>query len=241
VPRDRACDPPAQAPPSDGGDALPCDPSTDPDDLVLIDDLENKSRQITMGGVHATWFESDDKTGGCARLDVAPLTDHRCRSDSHYAIRLTVAGLTDWGADVGFSPNPVPGTNENEHGAFDTSPYTGIEFWAKSGTIPFPFEFKVVDQSGDPSGGVCDADASTDAQSACYIPFLSSDTAETHWRKYRFAIAQLMLARTAPTVSADAGPTRATIYQILWGIPPALHPADWHQYDLWIDDVAWYR
>jgi hypothetical protein len=241
VPRDLACVPPAQTPPNDGGDAWSCDPPSDPADIVLISDLENKSLQITMGGVHATWFESDDQTGGCARKDVAPITDVRCDSNSHYAMRLTTAGLTNWGADVGFSPNPVPGTDEKQHGPFDTSAYTGIEFWAKSGTIPFPFEFKVVDQSGDPSGGDCAVDASTTDPKACYIPFLARDTAETHWRKYRFPIAQLMLARTSEAVSADAGPNRSSIYQILWGIPPALHPADWHQYDLWIDDVAWYR
>jgi len=243
VPRDKACNPPAQAPPSDAGDTWSCDTPTDPSELVLIDDLENTSRQITMGGVHATWVESDDQTGGCARPDVAPLNDFQCRSSSHYAMRLTMAGLTNWGANVGFSPNPVPvpGNNETLDGPFDTSAYTGVEFWAKSGTITFSFEFKVVDESGDPSGGECEVDAGMADPKACYVPFLALRTADSHWRKYRIPLAELMPARASEATSADAGPNRSKIYQILWGIPPALHPSDWNQFDLWIDDVAWYR
>jgi hypothetical protein len=244
VPRADACTPPPFIPVDSGvaneGDSEACDVGDDSGQVTLIDDLEDGDTNIGgSGGVQGTWVESHDKTEGCRLFYVAPIPGGRCRSQ--YAARLTMAGLSDWGANIGFSLDAAAGTNGTVDEPFDASPYTGIQFWAKSGTKPFSFQFKVVDVSGDPAGGICTADAGSTDPRACYVPFLDSKPADATWRLYRIPIGQLMRATPLTGASGPAKPELTQVFQLLWGIPPDPQPGQWDQFDLWIDDVAWYR
>src|SRR6266536_4694617 len=71
VPRDQACVAPVTSR-LVSNDAGACESPTDPASLVPIDDFEDKNQEINGGGIDSAWFESDDKTGGCVRYEVAP-------------------------------------------------------------------------------------------------------------------------------------------------------------------------
>jgi hypothetical protein len=235
---EQACAAPPYTPaPTDAGSCLR---AIDSSDRVLIDDFEDKNVEISSGGIRSEWRKFRDNSGGCAEMDVAPIADG-CRPESHFAMRLTMAGLSSWGAEVGFSLAPDP-HDENKDLAFDTTAYTGVEFWARSGTIPFSFRFKVVDFRGDPAGGKCVQDAGTSDPSGCYNdPFFFEHVVTTGWTKLTVPLDQLEPSAATSTLSADASPDRKQVYQMLWAIPQPSEAGDWHQFDLWIDDVAWFR
>lgn len=242
VPRQQACTQPSVASVASGvtgeQDAEACDPLVDGGQIVLIDDMEDDDKNINHGGIDATWVMSDDKSNGCKWWDVVPIPGGRC--GSQYAMRLTIAGLDEWGANVGFSLHSEVAPDGSSHDLpVNATDYTGIHFWAKSGSIPFHFEFKVVDVSGDPSGNQCTADASSTAPDACYVPFLHDELVDNHWRSYDIKFADLTRAKAPP---GDAGtPKLDQVFQFQWGIPQDSRPTEWRQLDLWIDDVAWYR
>jgi len=228
VPREQACKAPPTLPIASetvvANDAASCAASLDGGQVTLIDDFESQDLEIHRGGVNGKWFASNDHSGGCGTdpPEIAPAPGQRC--GSRYAMRLTETGLTDWGADVGFALN-----SDGEHNRpFDTTPYKGIQFWAKSGSIPFQFQFKLVDVTGDPAGMKCAVDAGPTDPRACYVPFLRERTVDTEWAPYQFPF-------------MGAKPHLDQVYELLWGIPTKDNPGDWQQYILWIDDVAWYR
>ena len=141
---------------------------------------------------------------------------------------------------------PLPGRHFNpasstELDPLDISAYTGIQFLARSANakaLP-QLQVKLVDASGAPSAGICAIDAGPTDPHACYRPFFTTVDLnnDLDWHLYRVSFADLVQDNSAKSSSPDL--TRA--YQILWGIAPALDPNEWQQFDLWIDDVAWYR
>ncbi|HEY3595565.1 MAG TPA: hypothetical protein VGL13_16875, partial [Polyangiaceae bacterium] len=205
--------------------------------ITPIDDVEDIDPNFSGGGVTSFWFESKDSSEGCGQFKIDPIPGGRC--GSQYAVRLVMAGLSDWGAQVGFSLKPNPASS-TELEPLDISQYAGIQFLARSGSTSTPpqLQVKLVDASGAPSAGQCRPDAGPQDPGACYIPFLKEvDLAnDSEWHAYRVSFAELTRneVKTSP-------PDLAHAYQILWGIAPALDPNEWGQFDLWIDDVAWYR
>lgn len=240
VPRNEACIPPAAvslaSAVTGSEDAAACATPTDGQSVTLIDDLESQDLRVRRGGVNGHWFPSDDHSSGCASYAIAPIPGGRC--GSQYAMRLTETGLSVWGAGIGFELNAGAGPNGLD-GPLDVSGYTGVQFWAKSGSVDFTFQFKLVDVTGDPGGLLCNADAGTTDPKACYVPFLAERSAFKEWKFYQVPFAEL---RRATESASDAGaPEVKLAYELLWGIPPDGQPTDWQQYVLWIDDIAWYR
>lgn len=241
VPRAEACTPPPFASIAGAvsieGDASDCSAPGDAGTARLIDDFESQDLEIHRGDVNGKWFTSNDNSGGCGSSspDIELIPGGRC--GSQYAMRLTAAGLSAWGADVGFPLNSDGTTN----GPLDTTAYTGIQFWAKSGSVPFQLEFKLVDVTGDPAGMKCTPDAGTTDSRACYVPFLRDKPVDTHWEFYQIPFSALM--RASSGAGSASAPRLDQVYELLWGIPPDSEddPNEWRQFVLWIDDIAWYR
>jgi hypothetical protein len=238
VPRAEACTPPVASVTSGvlvESDGAACSALVEGGVATLIDDFESQDLEIHRGGVNGKWATFNDGSGGCGSVtpDIAPIPGGRC--GSRFAMRLTATGLSDWGADVGFLVNVHDMTSL----PLDTTAYTGIQFWAKSGSVPFGFQFKLVDVTGDPAGMECTPDAGTMDPRACFVPFLKERTVDTDWAFYQFPFSDL--PRATPIPGAASKPRLDQVYQLLWGIPPDTTPDEWRQFILWIDDVAWYR
>lgn len=126
--------------------------------LELIDDVEGTFPHLPeVAGRNGAWFAVHDDTNG----QLAPaqaMALQPARDDSHFAAKLSGAGFTDWGAQLGVSLR-APAT------AYDASGTCGVRFLAKG--TGSGWSLLISDRASVPQGGMCDANAWGNP-SACY-------------------------------------------------------------------------
>lgn len=126
--------------------------------LELIDDLEGAFPHLPeVAGRNGAWFAVHDDSNG-QLLPAQAMALQPARDDSHFAAKLSGAGFTDWGAQLGVSLR-APAA------AYDASGTCGVRFLAKgSGS---GWSLLISDRASVPQGGMCDANA-WGSPSACY-------------------------------------------------------------------------
>lgn len=222
---------------------LTCPDATDPiDPTALIDDFEDGDGLVPhVDGRSGAWWTAADDTGGTLVPEQTaitnmpatpePLSEPRC--GSHFALRVSGEGFTDWGASFGVAL--ASGTRPNgENGAvaYDASSRTGVDFWARIGdTSTNAALFEVTDSNSEPDGGVCKADGAVGEQ--CYDSFgLNLTNLDTSWHHYRIPFAGLSQRNFG--VKADGVVTTA-IYNLTFNFLNANDP-----FDFWLDDISFY-
>ena len=218
------------------------DPSEAIDPTAIIDDMEDKDGFVAdVAGRSGGWWTAGDETVGASMVPVQtditgdlalpePLAEPRC--GSHYAMRVTGQGFTDWGAVLGVAF--AFGTRPNgETGAipYDVSSHTGIEFYARIGdTSVAEVRYQVSDSNTEPDGGVCSEERGSADE--CYNSFgVSLPQLDTTWRHYKIPFAGL--SQRDFGYRADALVTTA-VYQLTFNFPAA------SIFDFWVDDLKFY-
>ncbi len=197
----------------------------DANEYYLVEDFEL--------GIGRSWWVSGDGTGTWGELPgrepaAAEIPGGRC-GVSRYALRLTAAGLERFGGAFGRNFYPEP---------FDASGWDGLSFWAKRGkeTVNRRLFVSVGEPHTDQSNGVRLRGASF-CEEAPEAPerkcdrFGATVNLETEWRFFTIpfeAMRQRGFGRKAPRLDR-----RAVI-----GINIEIGTGDW---DLWIDDMAFFR
>ncbi|HTQ03553.1 MAG TPA: hypothetical protein VMI54_06840 [Polyangiaceae bacterium] len=226
-----------------GGMAITCpDPSDPIDPTAMIDDFENGSGLLPLVDKrNGSWWTAADDTGGTlvpeqsaiTNMPAAPEMLPQPRCGSHYAMRITGEGFTDWGADLGVAL--AAGTRPNgEEGAvpYDASARTGVDFWARIGdTSTNSVFFEVSDSNSEPDGGICMVGGGTGKE--CYDGFgVNLTSLDTTWHHYRIPFSGLSQRNFG--VKADGVVTNA-IYNITFNFLSATDP-----FDFWLDDISFY-
>jgi hypothetical protein len=211
----------------------------DPGMLDYIDDMEDGDGFILQkDGRVSIWYTYDDSTAGT--LNPAPdtmfpmetITEPRCGT-SKRAMRVTGIGFSDWGSGFGFSLKVAMMNGEYVDTPYDATAARGITFWARKGeTSVDSIRFAVGDQYSNPAGGHCDKTV-TSGPTACYDAFGSTLMLTEKWQRFTFNFGQLGqrnfgLAR--PTLDV------ASLTDVQFGVPPAASV-----FDVWVDDIAFFR
>lgn len=127
-------------------------------ELELIDDVEGAFPHLPeVAGRNGAWFAVHDDSNG-QLLPAQALALQPARDGSHYAVKLSGAGFTDWGAQLGVSLR-APAT------AYDASGSCGVRFLAKG--TGSGWSLLLSDRASVPQGGMCDVNA-WGSESACY-------------------------------------------------------------------------
>jgi hypothetical protein len=202
-------------------------------EALLIDDLEDGDGSAdTVLGQPSTWWVASDGSGAIAPPAGAiplPQAIPGGRAASKRAMRVTGAGFTVWGADVSLGM-----TDDGPQGPFmDAAEFSGIRFWARAGEMnQSAVRFQIQDRQTQPAGGLCDP--TPDSEQRCYNGFGASlESLDTEWRLYELSFSGLTQREgwgyRGDTVDATG------IRNVEWTFEPGL------DFDLWIDDVFFYR
>lgn len=208
--------------------------ATGPDSsALLIDDLEDgdgSARAIL--GQPISWWVAADGSGTItppAAAVPSPQAIAGGRSASKRAMRVTGSGFTVWGADVS-----VGLTEDGPRGPFiDAGEFAGVRFWARVGDMnQSPVRFQIQDRQTQPAGGVCDP--TPESEERCYNGLGTSlDSLDSEWRFFELSFSGLTQRPGWGHRAESVDPTG--IRNMEWFFEPGL------DFDLWIDDVAFYR
>lgn len=218
-----------------GGGAPQCDvlevlPGEDLD-LSMIDDMEDGDIDIPEGDGKTprsgAWFMFGDDTEGAILTPedkaglVQELPSPRPEGDgeSTMAVHTSGEGFADWGAGIG--------VNLLGEGYYDASEYRGLTFWGRAeegtdGEVLVAF----VDQQTHDAGGICDPEVD------CHDYFSLRVTLTPSWTQFKVPIECLRQGgwgREFEAVAIDR----------LWAIQFRFTKEQ--VFDVWIDDVAFYR
>lgn len=212
------------------------------DPTAVIDDFEDGDANLpAIGGRNGGWWTAGDATLGASMVPeqtdlsgelAAPELLPKPRCGSHYAMRVTGQGFSDWGAALGAAfawgtqPNGDSGTV-----AYDASSRTGIEFWAKIGdTSTNEVRYQVSDVNSEPTGGVCVDNGAVGEQ--CYDSFGTPLTGlDTTWRHFKIPFGGLSQRNFG---LPEQGLATNAVYQLTFNFMTA------SPFDFWVDDVAFY-
>lgn len=200
---------------------------------LLIDDLEDGdgSAGVVLGQPNSWWIASDGVGTSTPPPDAVPPPEPipGGRSGSQRAMRVTGSGFTAWGADVS-----VGMTEDGPKGPFmDASDFAGVRFWARVGeTNQSPVRFQIQDRQTQPAGGLCDP--TPESEERCYNGFGASlEPLDGEWRLYELPFSGLT-QREGWGYQGDSVDVTG-IRNVEWAFEPGL------DFDLWIDDVSFYR
>lgn len=211
----------------------------DPGPLDFIDDMEDGNASIIWRqGRNSEWYTYHDPTDGIlvpnqgAAVAMETIPGARC-SYSFRAMRVTGSGFSEWGAGFGFDFLVVSGPNGYAKTAYDGTFARGVTFWARVGDPSITaVRFGVGDQWSAPEGGHCKMDV-TSGPTACYDSFGALVPLTTEWRRYAFSWTQLgqrMFGLSRPELDT------ANLFDLHFDIAMSA-PV----FDVWIDDIAFYR
>ncbi|XXY46181.1 carbohydrate binding domain-containing protein [Sorangium sp. So ce269] len=200
-------------------------PPVDITALSLIDDMEDGNRFILPGGHdenprHGRWFVYNDGRGTQTPSDeeFSPAEIERPRDDSSRAVHTAGDdGFVEWGAGVGFSLA--------YSGFYDAAEFRGIAFWAyaEEGSTR-TMSVAVGDAQTTEEGGICNE--------ACGDHFFAMVVLSRCWKYHEIPFSELQqIGWGEPAEALDAAR--------LWGVQLSLPPGQ--AFDVWIDDIAFYR
>ena len=209
-----------------------CVPNATPrsSDLV-IDDMEDQTRFISSSDTYALWYVYGDNTAGAQIKPVpsSPFTMEPIpggRYASKYAMRMSGAGFSDWGAGMGFDLEYGDATDSGPAPkvAVDARAYAGIRFWARVGQASTTsLQFMIVAGScppGDDAGAVLASDE-------CAVRYPKNLALTTDWVRYDIGFSELTLNPGHLPLPRDQ------IYSVLFNVPAST------TFDLWVDDISW--
>ncbi len=211
----------------------------DPGLLDYIDDMEDGDQFIlAKDGRVSIWYTYDDMTAGTLNpapetmFPMEPIPEPRCGT-SKRAMRVTGSGFSDWGSGFGFSFRVAMIGGEYVDTPYDATAARGITFWARKGeTSVGSVRFGIGDQYSNPAGGHCDKTL-TSGPTACYDDFGSTLTLTAAWQRFTFNFGQLgQRSFGLPRPTLDV----ANVTNVEFGIPAAA-PV----FDVWIDDIAFFK
>lgn len=212
-------------------------PLTDP--CRKVKDYEFYSIEHFELGVGRSWWVSSDGTGTMGELPgrepaATEIPGGRC-GVSRYGLKITAEDLAVYGGAFGRNYYPSP---------FDASQWEGISFWAKRGNdtadkkLGRSVYFSVGDKYTDERNGVREW---ADGKPYCYDePEDPADKCdrfgmglgiETEWQFYTVAfedMTQRGFGKAAPELFVEG----------IIGLDFSFETGDW---ELWVDDVAYYR
>jgi hypothetical protein len=184
---------------------------------LLIDDFEDRNARLAIAdGRDGSWMVYNDGSGKQVPPGLSPLHPERlakARGDSHYALHTSGGKFTNWGSIL-------VGTFA-DHGCYDMSAYSGIEFWAK-GNTRIHIQLSVIDEISVQSGGLCSEEKD------CYGSPRRPFDLEPQWRRYALSFAELLRLNEPKKYRFD--PKRVVSLNI------SIYRED-TPFDVWIDDV----
>ena len=186
----------------------------------LIDDFERPDAWIlTADGRRGSWVTYDDGTGTQSPPSHSALLPARLpggRGASRHGLHVTGTRFTKWGVTFG--------TELADAACYDASAYSGVRFWAK-GPGEVRVGLQMIDVQDAKHGGLCSAD--------CYDTHRKIIELGAAFREYRVRWDELhQLYEAGPPAAFD--PKRVRFLE--FGVAPEHTP-----FDLWIDDVAFFR
>lgn len=198
-------------------------------DLSMIDDMEDGDTRISEGnGANpwaGFWFEDNDESpeGRQDPADPADLvsTLDPPRGASTKAVHTSADdGFILWGAGVGF--------HLDDEAYYDASGYRGLTFWARAeegSTRKMKVLF--IDQQTYHMGGICN-----DAEGECNNHFHKPVMLESEWKHFKIPVECL---KQEPYGKQLLAPALERLWAIEFFFDKEL------AFELWIDDVAFYR
>ncbi|MGK4004480.1 hypothetical protein WMF31_17730 [Sorangium sp. So ce1036] len=222
-----------EAPEREGaGDQLDCTMLEvvpgEPLELSMIDDMEDGNTAIPKGDGaiprQGVWilFHDNSEDGDQQPPHQSKLVEAMspARGDSERGVHTSGNELfTEWGAGIGIRLS----------GYYDATAYRGVTFWARAeeGSSTDLF-VTLVDQQTDNEGGICGDD---EGQVPCYDHFHTIVTLTPDWK--HFKVPAGCLVQTGYGVFEALAQDRIRNIQFSFGPGQA--------FDIWIDDVAFYR
>ncbi|XYI02751.1 hypothetical protein ACMHYB_24570 [Sorangium sp. So ce1128] len=197
--------------------------------LSMIDDMEDGDIRISRGdGANpraGTWFKDNDLSEGGIH-DPADSADLVSTLDPPRGASLEAMhssaddGFVLWGAGVGF--------HLRDEAYYDASEYRGITFWARAeegSTRRMRVMF--IDQQTHRLGGICN-----EAEGRCSSHFHKHVVLESDWKHFKVPVECLKQEDYGDQFTAPA-------LDRLWAIEFYFDKEQ--AFDIWIDDVAFYR
>ncbi|XXT20954.1 hypothetical protein WME94_05210 [Sorangium sp. So ce429] len=198
-------------------------------ELSMIDDMEDGNVSILKGDDAnprvGAWFTYHDESEGGAQEpdDAAGLVTATTpeRGDSKLAVHTSGNDrFAEWGAGIGFHLSNAD---------YDATGYRGITFWARA-EEGFSTDLLVafVDRQTHPGGGIC---GPAEGQVPCYDHFHTRVTLASEWRHVKVPVECLIQTGYGVFDALAQGGLRDIQLSFSAG----------QAFDLWIDDVAFYR
>jgi hypothetical protein len=187
----------------------------------LIDDIEGAFPILPLrGGRNGGWFTVHDESGGQATAPGAVALDPP-RVDSQFAARISGAGFTNWGVQLGVAlKSPATG--------YDASQYCGVRFLAKGSTTGW--SMLVSDRASIPDGGVC-VPGSLDPALRCYHYVGKVFAPNAQWQEHKIRFDELRYLDVADN-GRRLDPT--ALYDILFNV----HEPSGAAFEIQIDDLS---
>ncbi|WP_437726693.1 hypothetical protein [Sorangium sp. So ce861] len=198
-------------------------------DLSIIDDMEDGDLSIIrVDGANpraGLWYKDNDLAPGGIQepeneIDLMSTVEPP-RGDSLVAVHTSANdGFGDWGAGVAFFLD-----NDD---FYDASEYRGITFWARAeeGSAS-RMRVMFIDRQTRHTGGICDLEAD-----GCYDHFHQLVALADDWKHFKVPAACLRQRGFGDQFDAPA-------MDQLWGFYFIFDPGQ--AFDIWLDDVAFYR
>jgi hypothetical protein len=188
-----------------------------------FDDAADMGLDVMAVSPGGKWTVDKDGSSGTATLAV----EDTGATDQKKAAHFHGSGLTTWGADIAatFSGPTTP---------IDGSTYTGISFKVKAGTANKATALIVKLQNADslPACGMCDPNDMT--TKACYAGYAASATfSGTGWTTVQIPWTMLKAPAWGLHTSTTIDPKQLFVISI--AVDKGI------DFDLWIDDVAFYK
>jgi|GEM_PF-3470633 len=193
----------------------------------LIDDMEDGDGFICMlSGRNGHWYTTGDQTPGSVLSPLGGLDPEMIeggRGTSLFAAHFTGAGLTGWGAAMGFALN-ASGTGTT---TVDVHTVAGLKFWMKS-NVPVDVDFRTPETMSPKDGGQCiDGGAAVN----CDNDFGFSITAPSaDWSEYHLPFDALRQLQPGGTATWNP----RFIDSIQFNVGPNA------PFDVWVDDVRFF-
>lgn len=199
-------------------------------DLSMIDDMEDGNLQILPGDDmnpprSGDWFmDNDGSPEGIHEPDIeADLMTSLDppRGDSRMALHTRANDrFTAYGASVAVFLN--------DDDFYDASGYRGITFWARAEEgSSRRLKVMFIDRQTRPTGGICD-----EAAGECYDHFHRPVTLTSDWKHFKIPAECLKQGGYGKQFDAP-------LLDQLWGLYFSFEANQ--AFDIWIDDVAFYR